>query len=430
MPSTDVAKIDQKSLFGFQPGLGTAATADKQFPDISVVPAGMSAVRAIYAVGEEFAGAVQHGIVESDLAVTGDVIDFVGVCYALEGMFGTVTPTTVGGTGKKRIYTPGSTLPRFFTNDFGNSVRFRRAVDCFLHSLHFHATLNETVFDGAGKAQLIKDSVQAGLTLAGSPTLIAQKTPDPLNSDLYFATTLAGLDSAVAYGRGFVFDLNVTDRWGTIHAMNSSLAGSFDGIKRQRPGTASGMIQVGAGDNDGWDWLTRCLANTIAYIRYRVFGDIIQAGTAEIQGLAITATGGTYSLTILGRTITLIPYNTNGAALQALVRSLPVRGAADVAVTGASSPYTFTFPSYLGNVAQITVDGTGLTGGTATPSTTTPGVDPVTYLFQVDAAVATSEFPKSSDMEGLDALDIPMFLMKTASLNGFQVTVVNELATL
>jgi len=45
-------------------------------------------------------------------------------------------------------------------------------------------------------------------------------------------------------------------------------------------------------------------------------------------------------------------------------------------------------------------------------------------------AVAAADFPKSSDMEGLDALDIALNLMKTSTLNGFRVTVINELATL
>jgi len=426
----DQAKISDKSYFGFQTsGLGYGVTPDKQFPDVSYVPSAAGPVRAIGTVGEEFPTAVQHGTVDSDIVMSGEAIDFVSVCYALEAMFGTVSPTTVGVTGKQRVYTPGTTQPRYFSNDFGDSVRFQRAIDCFLNSLHFHATLNETVFDGAGKGQLIRDSVQDGLTLAGSPTVTAQKTPDPLKSDLIIAASLSGLDSGAALGRGFVWDLNLADRWGVIHPMNSALAGAYDAVIRKKPGTADGQIQLGA-DADGWAWLTRVSGNTIAYLRYSVFGDQIAAGTAEVQTVTMTGTSGTWVLGILGKSLTGLAWNISAAALQALINALVVRGAKDVTVSLTTGVYTITFPTYLGNVAQVTTDSTGLTGGTATPATGTPGVAPVNYLFQADMAVAASGWPKRADMEGLDVLDIPLWMMKTATLNGCQFTVINEAATL
>ena len=111
-PFLDQSLMDDRSYFGFQSGgLNFGTTPDKQFPNVSFVPTGMTPVRAIETVGEEFPTASQHGIIESDIAVKGDVIDFVGVCYALEAFYGTVSPSTVGVTGKQRIYTPSSTKP-------------------------------------------------------------------------------------------------------------------------------------------------------------------------------------------------------------------------------------------------------------------------------------------------------------------------------
>lgn len=428
----DSPRIGDKSFFGFQSGLGFAASADKQFPDISVTPTPMGPIRSIGTVGEEYPTATQHGIIESDIQVTGDVMDFVGICYPLEAFFGTVSPTTVGGTGKKRVYEPGTTLPRFFTNDYGSSVSFQRAIDCFLSDLHFRATLNETIFDGKGKGQMIKESLIDSITLASSPTTIAQKTPDPLKSDLFNATSLAGLDTASAYTRGFIFDLSVGGRWGTIHAMNSSLAGAFDSVIRKKPSAADGMIQLGA-DADGWAWLTRALNSTSSFVRYSIFGDEIAAGTAEIQTVTMTGTAGTWTLTFPmfgGKTLTALAFNITAAALQALINALPYRGASAVTVTLAAGVYTITFPSILGNVAQVVTDSTGLTGGTATAATTTPGVASINYLIQIDMAVNPKEFPKPAEMEGLDVLDVPLWLMKTPTLNGYRVTIINETATL
>lgn len=427
----DNARINDKSYFGFQSGLGFAASADKQFPNISIMPDPAGTIRPITTVGEEYPTASQHGIIESDITANGDVIDFVGVGYALEAFFGTVSPSTVGVTGKKRIYTPSTTLPRFFTNDFGSSVDFQRAIDCYLSDIHFHADLNSTVFDGKGKGQMILDSILNSLTLAGSPTLVAQKTPDPLNSDLFAASSLSGLDTASGYGRGFVFDMAVAGRWNPVHPMNSSLQGAFDAVIRVKPGTATAQIQLGQ-DADGWAWLTRALGNTTFYIRYQIFGDQIAAGTAEVQTVTMTGTAGTWTLTFPmfgGKTLTGLAFDITAAALQAKINALVYRGAAAVTVALATGVYTITFPAILGNVAVMVADSTGLTGGTATVATLTPGTASVNYLFQVDLAVNPSGFPKRADNAGLDVLDVPLWLMKTPTLNGYQITLINETAT-
>lgn len=440
----DNATINNKSYIGFQTGLGFAASADKQLPNISIVPVGVSPVRPINTVGEDHPTAVQHGIIESDVTVTGDVMDFVGLGYAAEAFYGTVSPSTVGVTGKQRVYEPGTTAPRYFTNDFGSSVRFKRAIDCFLHSLHYHATLNETVFDGSGKAQLFKDSVLDSLTLAASPTLVAQKTPDPLKSGLAIASSLSGLDTAGYLNRALTFDLAIADRWGTIHTMNPSLAGAYDGVIRKRPSAGTGMIQVG-GDDDGWAWLTRVLGNTIVYVRYSVFGDEIAAGTAEVQTVDLSGdddpTGGTWTLTLPmfgGKVLTGLAWNISAATLQATINSLVYRGANLVTVGKVGFVYTITFPAILGNVGAVSTDnGAGLTGGggdtfAITILTTTPGVASINYLVQIDAAVAASEIPKQVDggegAEGLDVVDVPLLLMKTATLNGHRLTLINEVA--
>lgn len=428
----DQAHINDKSYFGFQSGLGFAASADKQFSNVSIMPDPVGTIRPIGTVGEEYPTASQHGIIESDIVATGDVIDFVGVCYALEAFFGTVSPSTVGVTGKKRVYEPSTTAPRFFTNDFGGTIDFQRAIDCYLSDIHFHADLNSTVFDGKGKGQMILDSILSTLTLASSPTLVAQKTPDPLNSDLFSATSLSGLDTATGYGRGFVFDMAVAGRWSPVHPMNSSLQGAFDSVIRVKPGTATGQIQLGQ-DADGWAWLTRALGNTTSYLRYAIFGDQIAAGTAEVQTVTMTGTSGTWTLTFPmfgGKTLTGLAFNISAAALQALINSLVYRGAPAVTVSLSTGVYTITFPAILGNVAVMVADSTGLTGGTATVATTTPGVASINYLFQVDLAVNPSAFPKRADNAGLDVLDIALWLMKTSTLNGYRVTVINETTTL
>jgi hypothetical protein len=100
------------------------------------------------------------------------------------------------------------------------------------------------------------------------------------------------------------------------------------------------------------------------------------AGTAEVQSLTVTATGGTIQLSggyggVTGTTSGITVSGLSATALQTAIRTLP--GYSTVTVSGAG-PYTITFPASEGDVAALTVDTSAATGGSATVSTTTPGV--------------------------------------------------------
>jgi hypothetical protein len=444
----DKEQINDKSSYGFQSGFGVPGTADKQLPSVSIVPDTDGSIRAIETVGEEFPTGSQHGVIRSALAIDGG-IDFVSIGVLLEALYGTVTPDTVGVTGKRRVYTPSATKPRYFTNDYGDSVRFQRAVDCFVTDLSLHGTLEETTLTGSAIGQALLDSVIDSLTLA-SASLLTQKTPDPLKSSLRRATSLAGLDTASPFGRGFVWDCNIAGRWSPLHAMNAALGGRYDAVLRKKPSSADGMIQVGA-DDDGWGYWTRAKNNTIDYLRYDIIGDTIAAGTAEVQTLEFTGgpTAGDALITLPAsygsgaQGPVTAAFNISAAAMQSMLNSLPrIAAFGGVTVTragagSAGSPYIYTITANagLGNIPTLTSTHT-FTGGT-TPSTThgvtTPGVDPIRYLLQVDMAVASREFPTRgsapSYAEGLDVLDVPLWLMKTSTLNGLQITLINETAT-
>lgn len=105
-------------------------------------------------------------------------------------------------------------------------------------------------------------------------------------------------------------------------------------------------------------------------------------GTSEVQTVTITGTptGGTFTLTYSGQTTAAIAYNAAASAVQAALVALSNIAPGDVTVSGsAGGPYTVTFAAALGNVAQMTADGTALTGGTdpdVAVATTTPGVAP------------------------------------------------------
>lgn len=130
---------------------------------------------------------------------------------------------------------------------------------------------------------------------------------------------------------------------------------------------------------DGQMLFTKTGATVVADAGYPGTGPT-QAGTSEVQTVTVTGapTGGTFTLTFDGETTSAIPFDATPTAVQDALNALS--NLDGVAVTGgAGGPYTVTFPDSMGDVPQMTGDGSGLTGGT-TPAvdvvTTTPGVAP------------------------------------------------------
>lgn len=115
-----------------------------------------------------------------------------------------------------------------------------------------------------------------------------------------------------------------------------------------------------------------------------VKGQVLAALTAavnEVQSLAITATGGTYTLTYtdpltgLTKTTAALNYNDNAAAIASALNAAGVLGTSGVGVTG-TGPYVITFSgaSYAGkSQVLLTVNTASLTGGSATMTRTTSG---------------------------------------------------------
>lgn len=135
----------------------------------------------------------------------------------------------------------------------------------------------------------------------------------------------------------------------------------------------------GAIRTEGQLLLTKTGATVVADSGYPGTGTD-DPGTAEVQTVTINGgpTGGTFTLTFDGQTTAAIAYNAAAGAVQTALNALSNLDGATV--TGnAGGPYTVTFPVALGNVAQMTGDATGLTGGTAPAvvvATTTPGEAP------------------------------------------------------
>lgn len=104
------------------------------------------------------------------------------------------------------------------------------------------------------------------------------------------------------------------------------------------------------------------------------------AGTSEVQTITFygSPSGGTWTATFNGFTTSALAYNISTANLQTALRALTSIGSTGCTVGGSAGAWVVTFAGTLASTAvpMITVDTTGLTGGTifGTIATTTPGV--------------------------------------------------------
>lgn len=98
----------------------------------------------------------------------------------------------------------------------------------------------------------------------------------------------------------------------------------------------------------------------------------------EVQTITVNATGGTFTITVLGKTTSAIAFDATGPAVKAaIVEAVPEATAEDFGVSRSGSVYTVTFKGRYGqkNQPAMTTGVGSLTGGTQTAAvaTTTAG---------------------------------------------------------
>lgn len=147
------------------------------------------------------------------------------------------------------------------------------------------------------------------------------------------------------------------------------------------------------------------------------------AGTDEVQSIAITGapTGGDYTLTFNGQTTAPIAWDATSAAVQTALEALSNINVGDVVTAGGphpGTPITVTFHGQYEDqdVAEMTGDGSGLTGGaapTVVVTTTTPGVagaattllTPITSTQHAHFEITSAPLPTAAC--GAVALEVP-----------------------
>ncbi len=270
--------------FESTPGSLPTGGADKRPQSFGIMPVPQINQREIRPIGNDYPSGYQRGLEWCDLTIVGGqgaapTVDFVGINYPLEAMFGAATPTNPSANTYQRVYAPGTSLGRTFSLDYGDpnvAANLKRVLYCFITQLSFSANINELTFGGSGKGKTV---AFGSLTPAGSPADIAMVTPNPFIAGLYLANTYGGLGTAGAstggalVGRFFNFNIDTGVRADTL----APIKPSNNSWEVQKPMTPSGTVSMLLGaDATGWGYLTQLRANSTIFGRYEVIGSVIE----------------------------------------------------------------------------------------------------------------------------------------------------------
>lgn len=160
----------------------------------------------------------------------------------------------------------------------------------------------------------------------------------------------------------------------TFGAEDLTWLGSAHGTEATDTITLDGAL-TGATFTDGEVPSGIVLAKVTSSGKYAPYG----GSSNELQSVGVVgATAGTFTLTFDGETTGTIAWNANAAAVLAALEALSNLNVGDVTVTGGPANTTAFAVTFTGgragtNQPQITVDGSGLTGGSVTNTTTTAG---------------------------------------------------------
>lgn len=216
------------------------------------------------------------------------------------------------------------------------------------------------------------------------------------------------------------------DRYNTVGRQNVKPTGNFT------------FYELAGTKTDIFD-LYQTLGPVVQEKRLRIVGrGSLLYGTNEVQTATITGspTGGTFTLSFGSDETVDIAFDASAAVVQQALRNLPSIGDYGVQVTGsAGGPYTVTFvgPLAATNVAEMTADGAGLTGG-STPgvsiATTTPGVAGEYKSVIIDGRIRFVAVPVQ-DSNGATVYATQARFVYDATLGStIQITVVNAISSL
>ncbi len=324
-------------------------------------------------------------------------LDYNGIIYPLVSAGGSVAAATHGtsATAKDWIITPpvtGSIVPQTYSVQQGDSTYAKKADYTLFTDIGYTIERKATSFTGKTMSQ----SIQTGITLTASPTIVALAPIPGKHVNVYADTTSANL-GVTQLLKILKVQLAWNGIYGQFFPLNRANASYTAHVDLAPQATLKMLLEA---DATAMAFIASWELGTTYFVRVNATGAIIDNSWTVSLG---SPSAGNFTLTYNAQTTTNIAYNATAATVQTALAALSSVPTGTVAVSGsAGGPYTVTFSGSIGTSTNaLTGSGAGLTGGTFAVTSAV-----VNNVFQHDMAIKFDKPDAFSDSNGVYAIGL------------------------
>lgn len=269
----DRAHVLERAQWAFETTPGTGVAADKAVRSMTVTLGIEGEVDSFRPDGEVFGTLFAPSMEWTSFRAEGRPT-YPEILYPLESLCGAPTITTVGTTGKKRVYTIGSnalTTAKTLTIEKGSSIRAAKITYGLFTELGLAISRKGGVtMTGGGMGQLLTD----GITLTGSPTKLPQVPILGKQFNVYLDSTSAALGTTKML-RAFSLEPQINGLYGPVWPIDSAQP-SFAGHVELAPG-ATFRLRLEA-DAAGLAYLSQYRSGDLIFVRAEAIGPEFESG--------------------------------------------------------------------------------------------------------------------------------------------------------
>jgi len=228
------ATVFESAQLGKETTSGTAVSANLYIASLGIGdPDPQGKFTPFRPSGSKFNTVMRKGKEHSILPWT-MALDYNGIVYVQESLFGATTPSQPDASGAPSVYrwvhkpSTGADTPVTYTVERGSSSRAARFVYALFNSLSFSVESNKE--DSEVSGNMLAQKIEDGISMTSSPTTVAAVPILPEHWAIYIADTQTALDSATALDNVLKVDFSYGDKNSPVFYVqrNTTFAGTAE----------------------------------------------------------------------------------------------------------------------------------------------------------------------------------------------------------
>jgi hypothetical protein len=415
--------VNVKTQIGVESTAGTSVAANKVLQAYDFKVGIKPTIQMVGASGRKYPASQLENKEWVGGTLTGSM-DFNHLPYLLSSAWGIISPVAHGAsaTAKDWVGTPpvtGSTTPQTYTFEQGETAtRAHKFTYGLVNKFGYKFTREMTECSG----DLIGQPLSDGITMTGSPTLVALAPIASKYWNVYLDATSAGLGTTQLV-KTLSFDYEMGNIYLPAWFVNRATLGFTSHVDGDPTCVAKLLLEA---DAQGMALLSTMQTGATGFLRAEALGLIIDNVQTLTFGGGVT--GGNFTLTYKGQTTANIAYSAalTSATVNTAFQLLSTVGANCTVTGSAGGPYTFTFSGALAtDMSPVTATNVSLTGGTPTMTL----VARANNYFAHDMAVKVSNVTDFSDSGGVFAIEWELTIVEDGAWGKAQTATTTNLIT-